>query len=284
MGTLTGRGADGPGTGGRGTGAEVAVSGEPSVPSAGRLLEQALARRPGGPLAAAGRSSVVDALRPRAAGVPAPAPRRVSLAQASAAPARLPRLVFALDATASRERAWAAARQVTDSLFGAAPGGIEVALAVHGGGRMTAFGGFHRDVGALRDEAAGISCEPGPTRMLDIVRESLRRPGVRAMVYIGDCFEEDESAALALAGSLRLRGTKLVVLQDESSGTTSALRVFRAMAGRTGGIVLPFDAGSLDPLRDALGAVASYVAGGRDMLRVRSLASPAARLLLGRDP
>src|ERR1700760_4405641 len=47
-----------------------------------------------------------------------------------------PRLVFAVDAPASREPAWATARQVTDALVKATPGGLDVALAVHGGSRV----------------------------------------------------------------------------------------------------------------------------------------------------
>ena len=66
----------------------------------------------------------------------APAALRSALGHAeppaeTGTPAR-PRLVFAVDATASREPAWAAARQVTDALVQALPGELDVALAVHG--------------------------------------------------------------------------------------------------------------------------------------------------------
>src|SRR5271157_954362 len=50
-----------------------------------------------------------------------------------------PRMVFGFDATASREPAWDTARQVTDALVKALPGALDVALAVHGGGRMHTF-------------------------------------------------------------------------------------------------------------------------------------------------
>ena len=43
------------------------------------------------------------------------------------------RLVFAVDATASRSAAWEAAKELTDALFQALPGTLDVALAVHGG-------------------------------------------------------------------------------------------------------------------------------------------------------
>lgn len=44
-----------------------------------------------------------------------------------------PRLLLAVDATASREPAWAAARAVSDALFTAVLDGLDVGLAVHGG-------------------------------------------------------------------------------------------------------------------------------------------------------
>ena len=62
----------------------------------------------------------------------APAALRSALSHAepppeTSPPAR-PRLVFAVDATASREPAWAAARQVTDALVKALPGALDVGL------------------------------------------------------------------------------------------------------------------------------------------------------------
>jgi hypothetical protein len=204
----------------------------------------------------------------------------MSLAEAAVVAPRAPRMVFALDATASRQHAWDAARAVTDSLFTAVPGGIEIALAAHGGGQATRFGAFHRNVGPLRDEAASIVCRAGHTRMLDLVELSLKHTSVRAFVYIGDCFEEDPVRGLALADMMRLRGTKLIVLHDLSTASREDAIFFAAMAARTGGMVLPFDANSLEHLRDVLSALAAYVAGGRSLLQSRCLTSPASRLLL----
>ena len=104
-------------------------------------------------------------------------------------PAR-PRLVFAVDATASREPAWAAARQVTDALVKALPGELDVALAVHGGSRVHTFTAFTNDAATLRDRAAGVTCEAGLTRLLPILSASLKQPGGAGGIYIGDVFEE----------------------------------------------------------------------------------------------
>ena len=72
------------------------------------------------------------------------------------AEAERPRLVFAVDATGSREHAWRAARKLTDAVLKALPGELDVALAVHGGGRVHTFTRFTSKPGRLRDMAAGI--------------------------------------------------------------------------------------------------------------------------------
>ena len=81
-------------------------------------------------------SNVVTAAKPAAR--PAYAAGHAEPPAETGTPPR-PRLVFAVDATASREPAWAAARQVTDALVKALPGALDVALAVHGGSRVHTF-------------------------------------------------------------------------------------------------------------------------------------------------
>lgn len=110
-------------------------------------------------------------------------------AQTEAPPLR-PRLVFGFDATASREPAWATARQVTDALVRALPGALDVALAVHGGSRLHTFTEFTANPATLRDRAAAIRCRAGSTQMLPILSRALGAAGVRVVTYIGDVFEE----------------------------------------------------------------------------------------------
>src|SRR5580658_5305311 len=196
------------------------------------------------------------------------------------APSR-PRLVFAVDATASREPAWKAARQVTDALVKALPGELDVALAVHGGSRVHTFTAFTNDAATLRDRAAGVSCEAGLTRLLPILSASLKQPSVRVIVYIGDVFEENLSHGRNLADSLGQRGTKLIVLHDTADPSARRdAELFWDLAKRTGGCVLPFDASAPGRLRDILSAVAVYAVGGEKLLRERRHALPGAVALL----
>jgi hypothetical protein len=192
-----------------------------------------------------------------------------------------PRLVFAVDATASREPAWAAARKVTDVLVEALPGELDVALAVHGGSRVHTFTAFTSDAATLRDRAAGVTCEAGFTRLLPILASCLKRPAVRVVIYIGDVFEENIQHGRELADSMGAHQIRLIVLHDTSDlSARKDAEVFWDLAKRTGGCVLPFDASASGRLRDILSAVAVYAVGGEKLLRERRHDLPGAVALL----
>jgi hypothetical protein len=195
-------------------------------------------------------------------------------------PAR-PRLIFAVDATASREPAWVAARQVTDALVKALPGQLDVALAVHGGSRVHIFTEFTNEPAALRDRAAGVVCEAGLTRLLPILSVSLKQPAVRVVVYIGDVFEENVAKGRQLADAMGEQGIRLIVLHDTADPAARRdAELFWDLAKRTGGCVMPFDASSSGRLRDLLSAVAVYAVGGEKLLRERRHDLPGAVALL----
>jgi hypothetical protein len=193
-----------------------------------------------------------------------------------------PRLIFAVDATASREPAWATACQVTDALFRVLPGELEVALAVHGGSQLHTFTPFTSNAGALRDQAAGISCITGRTQLLTILSRALGSPGVRVVTYIGDVFEESPVRGRRLADAMGARGIKLVVLHDTLDWLARRdAELFQDLARRTGGCVVPFDANAPQRLRELLAAVAVYAVGGAALLQEKRAELPGATLLLG---
>ncbi|HVZ10725.1 hypothetical protein [Rhodopila sp.] len=198
-----------------------------------------------------------------------------------AAPPRRPRLVLAVDATASREPAWNAARRVTDALVETMPGGLDVALAVHGGSRVHTFTEFTDDANTLRDRAASVECVAGATRLLPILATAIKHPGIRVVVYIGDVFEEDLAAGRALADAIAVRRTRLIVLHDTADPAARRdTETFYDLAKRTGGCVVPFDAHAPDRLRDLLSAVAVYAVGGEALLRQARGNTPGAVALL----
>jgi hypothetical protein len=192
-----------------------------------------------------------------------------------------PRLVFAVDATASREPAWEAARRATDALVKALPGELDVALAAHGGSRVHTFTAFTGEVAMLRDRAAGVTCQAGLTRLLPIMSAALRRPLVRVLVYVGDVFEESLVQGRSLADEMGAKGVKLIVLHDTADPSSRRdAEVFWDLARRTGGCVLPFDANASGRLRDILSAVAVYAVGGEKLLREHRQDLPGATALL----
>jgi hypothetical protein len=81
----------------------------------------------------------------------------------------VPRLLLVVDATGSRADAWRTSQRLMASLIPVLPGGLEIALAVYGGGEVHTFTPFTQDVKTLQRVAAGITCEAGGTQLLDIL-------------------------------------------------------------------------------------------------------------------
>lgn len=198
------------------------------------------------------------------------------------APGRTQRLIFAMDATASRAPTWDLACSLHAELFGAArdSGNLAVQLVYFGG-----LADFHHSTWSATPDALlatmlGVRCLGGRTQIVRVIehaeREAARTP-VRALVLVGDSFEEDPSAAAAAAGRLALFGLRMFLFQEGSDRTAAS--VFANLARITGGAHVPFRAGSAAELRDLLRAVATYAAQGRAGLE-RNLASPLAGRLL----
>lgn len=197
-------------------------------------------------------------------------------------PGRTQRLIFAMDATASRAPTWDLACSLHAELFGAArdSGNLAVQLVYFRG-----LADFHHSTwsatpDALLQTMLGVRCLGGRTQIVRVIEHAEREAAgtpVRALVLVGDSFEEDPSAATAAAGRLALYGLRMFLFQEGSDPT--AARVFASLARITGGAHVPFRAGSADELRELLRAVATYAAQGRAGLE-RTLASPLSDRLL----
>jgi hypothetical protein len=234
----------------------------------------------------------LPAITARSAGVPSLLPPPVTARAArqlarQAAGIERPRLVVAVDATASRETTWNAfSKPLQDNLLTAMPGELDVALAVHGGSRVHTFSRFTSNPRELRDLAAGVSCVAGTTRLLDILRRVVQLKRVAVVLYVGDAFEESRADARRLADELLLQGTRVIILHDTSGGDTEPVPpAFNDLAERTAGAVLPFDISALDRLSelvlgDLLQAVAVLAVGDTDLLKTKHATMPAATLLL----
>ncbi len=179
------------------------------------------------------------------------------------------RLLFCLDATASREPVWDRAMQIQGEMFleAAKVGNLAVKLAYYRGlGECRALP-WSANAAELLGAMTGIRCAAGQTQIERLLRLALdeRQNGrVDAMVFVGDCMEENPDRLVTLAGRMALLGIKLFVFQDGFDPT--AERTLRELARITGGAWCRFDAASAAQLRDLLCAVAVYAAGGNRAL------------------
>jgi hypothetical protein len=179
------------------------------------------------------------------------------------------RLVFALDATASRQPTWDQACQLQGDMFAAAAelGGLALQLVWYRGCGEFRIEPWLADSSELQRRMSAVRCRGGLTqigRVLEHVAGETRLHRVNALVLVGDCLEEPVDPLCHQAGQLGLLGVPAFVFQ-EGHDSAAALG-FREIARLTRGAYCAFDAGSARQLRELLGAVAAYAAGGRQAL------------------
>jgi len=88
---------------------------------------------------------------------------------------------------------------------------------------------------------------------------------INALVFVGDCVEEDVDRLCGLAGKMGLLGIPAFIFQEGDE--PFAARAFGQIAELSGGAHCRFDLSSAQQLRDLLAAVAVYAAGGRKALQ-----------------
>ena len=179
------------------------------------------------------------------------------------------RLVFALDATASREPTWDLASNVQGEMFLEAGrvGGLQVQLVYYRGFGECKASTWVRDGGELVRLMRGVRCVAGKTQIARILRHAAneaRRAPLPALIFVGDCVEENVDELGRLAGELGLLGTRAFLFHEGRD--TGAAQAFRHIAELTRGACFPFTSGSAAQLRALLGGVAAYAAGGRAAL------------------
>ncbi|TBW34044.1 VWA domain-containing protein [Siculibacillus lacustris] len=180
------------------------------------------------------------------------------------------RLIFALDATASRQPTWDRAAKLQAAMFREAAriGGLEVQLVYYRGGGECRASRWLADATALGDLMGGLRCRAGPTeigRVLTHVAAEARRRPVAALAFVGDACEESADELRAAAAEVALAGVACFLFQEGDDPVAAA--IFADVARLTRGAHVPFDAGAADRLAELLAAVAAYAAGGTAGLR-----------------
>lgn len=179
------------------------------------------------------------------------------------------RLIFALDATASREPTWDRAARIQGEMFKAAAGlgGLELRLAFFRGFGEFKVGRWVSDSASLLKLMTSVHCAAGETQIAKVLQHAAnqtRERRVNALVLVGDAMEEDLDHLGRLAGELGVLGVPVFAFQEGADPVTAF--AFKEIARLSGGAYCPFDAASAHLLGQLLAAVAVYAAGGRSAL------------------
>jgi hypothetical protein len=228
-----------------------------------------------------GDRSLTD--KPASAAVSAFLERVRTLPAVKAGSGKRGRLLFTIDATASRQPTWDRACTLTGHMFEAtrALGGLSVSLAYYRGYGEFMATPWLSDVDEITRRMTTVTCLGGQTQIQKVLEHAIaetRKERVNALVFIGDAMEENPDMLAHRAGELGMLNCPGFFFQEGRDPVVE--RCFRELARLSGGAYAPFDLASADTLRDLLAAVAVYAAGGREALsRLPPSRSGAAALL-----
>jgi hypothetical protein len=194
------------------------------------------------------------------------------------------RLVFALDATMSRQPTWDMACALQADMFREAQalGSLDIRLVYYRGLNECRASGWISDSAQLAKLMGKIDCRGGNTQIGKVLSEARREAtasAVRAMVFVGDAMEEPIDQLCVKAGELGL--LKVPVFMFQEGRDEVAEPAFREIARLTGGAWCRFDPGAAAQLRELLRAAAAYAAGGREALLRLSKSGGGAATLIG---
>jgi hypothetical protein len=182
------------------------------------------------------------------------------------------RIIFALDATMSREETWDLACKLQADMFRevAGAGGLEVQLAYYRGDGECKTSRWTADTAHLTKVMTSISCRAGYTQLRKILAHAQKETKllkVGALIFIGDALEEEPDEIIPEARELGRLGVQAFMFQEGDDRDVE--QVFREVAQVTNGAYCRFDTGSARQLGELLRAVAAYVNGGMTALAAR---------------
>jgi len=175
------------------------------------------------------------------------------------------RLMFAMDATASREPSWDSACHIQSEMFKATDGlgGLEVQLVFFRGFGECKNSSWLSSSDDLVRRMTSVYCRGGRTQIGKVFSHTIgeiKKRKVNALVYVGDAMEEDVDELCHTAGELGVLGVPIFVFQEGDDPV--ATQAFKQFANLTGGAHCRFDASSANQLKELLAAVAVFAAGG----------------------
>ncbi|MEM6615953.1 MAG: VWA domain-containing protein [Pseudomonadota bacterium] len=194
------------------------------------------------------------------------------------------RLIFALDATMSRQPTWDMACGIQADMFREAGkiGSLAIQLVYFRGFGECRASKWASNGDDLARLMTGIAVRGGQTQIGKILSHALkatRKERVNAMIYVGDCLEEPIDPLCQIAGELGLLGLPVFMFQEGHE--PMAERGFKEIARLSGGAYMRFHPGSAKDLRELLSAVAVFATGGHQALSDFSSQSSGAVKLIG---
>ncbi len=183
------------------------------------------------------------------------------------------RLMFALDATMSRQPTWDQACVLQADMFheASAAGGLDVQLVYYRGLAECRASPWVAEPRRLGELMSRIDCRGGQTQIAKVLAHARHESDkaksgakVSALVFVGDAMEESLDALCAGAGELGLRSVPAFMFQEGYDPVCE--QAFREIARLTHGAYCRFAPGAADELRELLRAVAAYAAGGMKAL------------------
>lgn len=191
------------------------------------------------------------------------------LGAAQAPVGRCGRLIFALDATMSRQPTWDTACRLQADMFNetASIGGLDVQLVYFRGLGECRASRFVSDPRTLAGLMEQIDCRGGHTQIAKVLahaRRETEKTKVQALVYVGDAMEESIDDLCAKAGELGLLGVPVFMFQE--GGDPVAENAYREITRLSRGAYCRFNAGAAHELRELLRAVAAFASGGLNAL------------------
>ena len=191
------------------------------------------------------------------------------------------RLIFAMDATASRAPTWDMACELQGKMFTEANGigELDIQLVFFRGYKECKASAWLNNAIDLLRLMTSVTCLAGRTQIERVLKHALsesKKSPVDALVYVGDSMEESVDKVGELAGQLRLSNLPLFIFQEGHDIHTS--EAFRQIAQLSGGAHCSFDNNSAGQLGKLLTAVALYATGGVAALgRYSALGGPSVR-------
>ncbi len=179
------------------------------------------------------------------------------------------RIIFAMDATMSRQPTWDMAMSLQSEMFKAikSAGGLDVQLVYFRGLDECRSSKWVSNPEDLAKLMTTVNCHGGYTQIRKVLTHAIKAAGnqrINALVYVGDSMEEEIDELCMRSGELALLGVPAFIFQEGHDAR--AARAFREIARITKGATLRFDNGSADQLRQLLSAVAAYATGGQKAL------------------